>query len=87
MFRNFTFKNIACLKQKSVKNTNFTRFFRHFSNSFIKPAQNFTPPGVPKLEGRKSIGTHDGKFHTDEVLGCYMLRYHTQEFKNAGKIN
>ena len=23
----------------------------------------------------KVIGTHDGKFHCDEVLACYLLRY------------
>jgi uncharacterized UPF0160 family protein len=22
----------------------------------------------------KTIGTHDGKFHADEALACYMLR-------------
>eukprot|EP01084_Bolivina_argentea_P142053 249575_1 len=31
----------------------------------------------------KTIGTHHGTFHCDEVLACYMLRNHTKEFRNA----
>ena len=32
---------------------------------------------------QKSIGTHSGTFHADEVLGCVMLTKYTEEFKNA----
>ena len=27
-----------------------------------------------KMNDRKVIGTHDGKFHCDEVLACAMLK-------------
>lgn len=27
-----------------------------------------------KMNARKVIGTHDGKFHCDEVLACAMLK-------------
>lgn len=29
------------------------------------------------------IGTHDGRFHCDEVLACTMLTKYTQKFFNA----
>ena len=29
------------------------------------------------------IITHDGKFHSDEVFGCMMLRNYTKKFKNS----
>ncbi len=32
-----------------------------------------------------SIGTHDGKFHCDEALACYMLR-RLPEYSNASVI-
>lgn len=31
----------------------------------------------------KRIATHDGSFHCDEALACFMLRRHTQEFAGA----
>lgn len=31
----------------------------------------------------KTIATHDGTFHADEVLGCTMLSRYTKEFENA----
>jgi len=33
----------------------------------------------------KKIGTHDGTFHCDEALACFLLRL-TQEFKNADVV-
>lgn len=32
---------------------------------------------------QKTIGTHDGKFHCDEVLACAMLKYFTKDFKGS----
>lgn len=32
---------------------------------------------------QRTIGTHDGTFHCDEVLACYMLKTHVSEFTNA----
>ena len=29
------------------------------------------------------IGTHNGKFHTDEVVACMMLTQFTEKFKAA----
>jgi len=39
----------------------------------------------PRLikENAKIIGTHNGSFHCDEVLACFMLSNHTEEFRNA----
>eukprot|EP00485_Elphidium_margaritaceum_P003018 CAMPEP_0202706082 /NCGR_PEP_ID=MMETSP1385-20130828/18558_1 /ASSEMBLY_ACC=CAM_ASM_000861 /TAXON_ID=933848 /ORGANISM="Elphidium margaritaceum" /LENGTH=394 /DNA_ID=CAMNT_0049364469 /DNA_START=108 /DNA_END=1292 /DNA_ORIENTATION=- len=31
----------------------------------------------------KTIGTHSGTFHCDEVLACYMLSQHTKDYRNA----
>ncbi len=31
-------------------------------------------PELKKVAMAKSIGTHSGTFHCDEVLACYMLR-------------
>lgn len=31
----------------------------------------------------KTIGTHSGTFHADEVIGCVMLTKYTKEFKNS----
>lgn len=31
----------------------------------------------------KMIGTHNGCFHTDEVMACTMLTKYTSEFKDA----
>lgn len=30
----------------------------------------------------KIIGTHDGSFHLDEVMGCVMLCNYVEEFKD-----
>lgn len=30
--------------------------------------------GEKKMSNRKVIGTHDGKFHCDEVLACALLK-------------
>lgn len=35
-----------------------------------------------RMNDRKVIGTHDGKFHCDEVLACAMLRL-LPEYKDA----
>ena len=35
------------------------------------------------MQTEKTVGTHSGSFHMDEVLGCVMLTKYTQEFKNA----
>ena len=32
------------------------------------------------------IGTHDGRFHCDEVLACMMLRKYTEKFKMASVL-
>ena len=29
------------------------------------------------------VGTHDGRFHCDEVLACTMLTHFTEKFKDA----
>ena len=42
------------------------------------------PSKVPRMEGTPAprIGTHDGAFHCDEALACWLLRK-TKEFQNA----
>lgn len=37
---------------------------------------------IPKLADAKVIGTHDGVFHCDEILACYMLQA-LPEYENA----
>jgi len=36
-----------------------------------------------KMQSQKTVGTHSGSFHMDEVLGCTMLTKYTNEFKDA----
>jgi len=36
-----------------------------------------------KMQTEKTVGTHSGSFHMDEVLGCVMLTKYTKEFQNA----
>ncbi|GAB0088571.1 Myg1 [Sergentomyia squamirostris] len=31
----------------------------------------------------KKIGTHDGNFHCDEALACFLLKNHVEEYKDA----
>lgn len=33
--------------------------------------------------GAMKIGTHDGRFHCDEILACAMLSNYVQKFKGA----
>lgn len=35
------------------------------------------------LFGNMKIGTHDGRFHCDEVLACTMLKFFVNKFKDA----
>ncbi|KAI0560332.1 metal-binding protein [Gracilaria domingensis] len=35
---------------------------------------------------QKTIATHDGTFHCDEVLACHMLKNHTAQFSKAAII-
>lgn len=40
-------------------------------------------PGSPSpLPPLKRVGTHNGSFHCDEALGCFMIRL-TDEFSDA----
>lgn len=38
--------------------------------------------GSPNHESVKRVGTHNGSFHCDEALGCFMIRL-TDKFFNA----
>jgi len=51
-------------------------FLSSFSSEFVNPDLS--------LQGKnqKTIGTHSGTFHCDEVMACYLLRM-TQEYKAA----
>jgi uncharacterized UPF0160 family protein len=35
------------------------------------------------MQAEKTIGTHSGAFHMDEVLGATMLTKYTKEWKDA----
>ncbi|GLU17572.1 hypothetical protein SLE2022_339330 [Rubroshorea leprosula] len=48
--------------------------FRVSSPSFSTGSPNYAPP--------KRVGTHNGSFHCDEALGCFMIRL-TDKFSNA----
>lgn len=37
------------------------------------------------VAGKKRVGTHNGTFHCDEALGCFMLRL-TSKYKDADII-
>ena len=50
---------------------------RHFKNLFSMAVENST-----SKRQCKRIGTHNGKFHCDEVLACFMLRK-LEEFGTA----
>ena len=50
---------------------------RHFTNLFSMAEENST-----SKRQCKRIGTHNGKFHCDEVLACFMLRK-LEEFGTA----
>eukprot|EP00928_Gymnodinium_smaydae_P074383 TRINITY_DN57442_c0_g1_i1.p1 TRINITY_DN57442_c0_g1~~TRINITY_DN57442_c0_g1_i1.p1 ORF type:complete len:382 (+),score=51.78 TRINITY_DN57442_c0_g1_i1:46-1146(+) len=50
----------------------------HFAMAFASSAHQATPESMK----RKRIGTHDGPFHCDEVLGCFLL-LQTAAFKHS----
>jgi len=54
---------------KVFKNLNFNLLRTYFN--------------INKMQTEKTVGTHSGSFHMDEVLGCVMLTKYTQEFKDA----
>lgn len=37
---------------------------------------------IKRTKMTKKIGTHDGNFHCDEILACFMLKQ-LEEFKDA----
>jgi len=51
---------------------------KHAYSYVLKRLLTMSNSEVKKLrldsEGRKVIGTHNGTFHCDEVLACFMLR-------------
>ncbi|KAK7350046.1 hypothetical protein VNO77_08097 [Canavalia gladiata] len=55
---------------------NQTTTSRTFSASFSSPSA--SPVHAPL----KRVGTHNGSFHCDEALGCFMIRL-TRKFNNA----
>lgn len=42
----------------------------------------FSSAGSPNHAPLKRVGTHNGSFHCDEALGCFMIRL-TDKFSNA----
>ena len=42
-------------------------------------------PSADSNSGRKFIGTHNGTFHCDEAMGCFLLRL-TSKFEDADVI-
>ncbi|KAK7259955.1 hypothetical protein RIF29_25591 [Crotalaria pallida] len=69
--------------------TNSFNFQRHFilslmANSPARVSASFSssPASSPVHSPFKRVGTHNGSFHCDEALGCFMIRL-TQKFSNA----
>ena len=67
-----TFVHLTCSLKSQVRIC--MQFVRHLKFNF---------PAYFKMQGQKTIGTHSGAFHMDEVLGCAMLTRYTNEFQNA----
>ncbi|XP_010533551.1 PREDICTED: UPF0160 protein [Tarenaya hassleriana] len=45
-------------------------------------ARVYSPPSSPSEVSVKRVGTHNGSFHCDEALGCFMIRL-TDKFSSA----
>ncbi|XP_031262709.1 UPF0160 protein-like [Pistacia vera] len=69
------------------------KLFNFHSNSLIRPLTAMAKPSTyvssprvatssPVKNPLKRIGTHNGSFHCDEALGCFMIRL-TDKFSNA----
>lgn len=69
---------------------NLFNFQRHFTlplmaNPTARVSASFSsssPSGSPVHASLKRVGTHNGSFHCDEALGCFMIRL-THKFSNA----
>lgn len=58
----------------NIKNKLLSNYILESSNSFYRK--------LTANMGGIEIGTHNGKFHCDEVLACYMLKL-LPEYKDA----
>ena len=82
-------KNDIMLAQNISRGLNqrlFT-FHTHFNRLLPLMATNATrvstfSTGSPNYAPLKRVGTHNGSFHCDEALGCFMIRL-TDKFSNA----
>jgi hypothetical protein len=76
LFNNFNFH-----KQKNNNNNHFTLSIRLLmSNSKTARVSDSSSPS--SHASLKRVGTHNGSFHCDEALGCFMIRL-TRKFFNA----
>lgn len=65
-------------------------FPKTLARSFLFPRMAASPTvsspaystGSPYQDPPKRVGTHNGSFHCDEALGCFMIRL-TNKFSNA----
>lgn len=60
----------------------FTFRFHNLRLSLCSMAFSAASPTSPQPTTKKRIGTHNGSFHCDEALGCFMIRL-TDSFSNA----
>lgn len=73
LFNKFNF-HFSKYKQK-----HFTLQLRLMSNAKTARVSDSSSPSHASL---KRVGTHNGSFHCDEALGCFMIRL-TRNFFNA----
>ena len=52
------------------------------TSNFIRVSSPAYSTGSPNQAPSKHIGTHNGSFHCDEALGCFMIRL-TDKFSNS----
>ncbi|KAH7513670.1 hypothetical protein FEM48_Zijuj11G0005600 [Ziziphus jujuba var. spinosa] len=57
-------------------------FQSHLRLSFYWPSMAFSASSPASPQPPKRVGTHNGSFHCDEALGCFMIRL-TDKFSNA----
>jgi uncharacterized UPF0160 family protein len=76
------FSNLAENQDKDVNNGNGHSFSNGDSSNSASSNSNSIQS---RIQYTPRIGTHDGKFHCDEALACWMLKQ-TAYFKNASIV-
>ncbi|KAE9603339.1 hypothetical protein Lal_00008301 [Lupinus albus] len=73
---------VAIIKATKPLFFNFFHFQRHPFLPLMATSYSSSPSHSPLHAPFKRVGTHNGSFHCDEALGCFMIRL-THKFSNA----